>query len=105
MGSDRRRALFVLFSVLLTTSTPTIRAEAQNLTIQEWVDQFVASCVGSGSTDLASGLVDANGDISLKRFTLSGTVTGQVKLEHKSARLLTDGINNAMSAATVTVAD
>jgi hypothetical protein len=105
MGSDRRVALTTLLLILLTMPIHTLQAEAQNLTVQEWVDQFVASCVGSGSSDLASGLVDANGDISLKRLALTGTVKGQVKLEHKDARLLSEGINNAMSEVAANVAD
>jgi len=80
-------------------------AAAQNLTVQEWVYQFVSSCVGGGSSDTASGEVGANGDISLRRLALSGTVKGQVLLTHKEARLLSDGINNAMSSAAADEAD
>ncbi|QOZ24063.1 hypothetical protein XH93_11090 [Bradyrhizobium sp. CCBAU 51753] len=98
--------LFIMVPLIfLTMSMRAPRAEAQNLTVQEWVDQFVASCVGSGSSDVASGLVDANGDISLKRLALSGTVKGQVHIEHKDARLLSDGINNAISNAAAGVAE
>jgi hypothetical protein len=93
---------------LLVVSACLINAKstmAQDLTVQEWVDQFVTSCVGSGSSDTASGEVGANGDISLKRLALSGTVKGQVQIAHKEARLLTEGINNAMTMAAVGAAD
>jgi hypothetical protein len=92
----------VVLSTCLINAKPTM---AQELTVQEWVDQFVTSCVGSGSSDVASGQVGANGDISLKRLTLSGTVKGDVQITHKEARLLTDGINNAMSAVAASEAD
>lgn len=92
----------VMVSAYLALARP---ATAQNLTVQEWVDQFVSSCVGSGSSETASGEVGANGDISLRRLTLSGTVKGQVQLTHKEARLLSEGINNAMSSVAAGEAD
>ena len=94
--------IVTVFLWLLLNTMPTI---AEELTVQEWVDQFVASCVGSGSSDLASGEVAANGEISLKKLALGGTVKGQVQITHKDARLLSDGINNAMSAVAADQAD
>ena len=95
----------IWFCLILSIPVTSNRTMAQNLTVQEWVDQFVSTCVGSGSSDTASGSVDAGGDISLKKLTLSGTVTGQVQIAHQDAKLLTDGINNKMSAVAADVAD
>lgn len=102
MTSRRMRFVFFISALIPVVQIP--RAEAQSLTVQEWVDQFVASCVGSGSTDVTSGQVDANGDISLKRLAVGGALKGQVQIERRSVRLLSDGINNSMSAATAEVA-
>jgi hypothetical protein len=105
MGVVARTVVRVISLAFVVSASAVSRADAQTLTIQEWVDQFVATCVGSGSSDTASGLVAANGDISLKKLTLSGNVAGQVVIQHKDARLLTEGINNAMSNVAANEAD
>lgn len=94
--SPIKSALLFIGLAIFATAVPTA-SSAEELSVQEWVDQFVATCVGSGSSDMASGEVGADGDISLKKLTLSGTVKGQVQITHKEARLLSDGINNSMS--------
>lgn len=95
-------AVIALTMMLLATTSP---ASAQELTVDEWIDQFVALCVGSGTSTIASGDVDAEAGITLKSLKLNGSLAGKVKLERKDYRLLTEGISNVMSKAAADQAD
>ncbi len=78
---------------------------SSDLSMQEWLDLFVDSCVGSGSSFLVSGSADANAALSLKKMRLDGALAGQVKVERSSYRLLAEGISNAMTNTAADQAD
>ena len=93
--------LVFLFAVVLRS----MGVAAQDLTVQEWLDLFIDSCVGGGSASFVSGSVDAGLGLSLKKFSANGSVSGQVTLERSSYRLLSEGITDAMSEVTAEQAD
>lgn len=95
------RQVFIAISLLIFTSTAT----AQDLSIKEWIDAYVKMCVGSGSTSIVSGELDANAGISLKKLGPSGAISGQLKIYKKDISLLSDGLNSAMNEAAAGQAD
>jgi hypothetical protein len=46
------------------------------MTPSEWLDLFVDACVGSGSSSVLSGTVDASGELFLKRFNAKVEISG-----------------------------
>lgn len=77
----------------------------EEITIADWIDIFIDTCVGSGSKFIASGEGKAGVDISLKKFRLDGTLAGAVNIKKSEYRLLTDGISNAMTKVAADQAD
>ena len=71
---------------------------AGNLSLEEWLDIYVSSCVGGGSTFSASGSLEAGFGISLKKLGPNGKLVGQLQVSKTEYRLLSDGLSNAMSA-------
>ena len=90
--------------VLFMLISPCLCAE-EDLSIQEWLDIFIDSCVGSGTSYIVSGSVDAGLGLSLKKFSASGNLEGKVKITKSSYRLLSEGISNAMSDTAANQAD
>lgn len=90
--SSVRVALFTAGLLLVTAD-----AHAQRLSVQDWIDQFVDMCVGSGSRGVTSGTADANGNVTLRTLSLSGELRGQVMVSRENYRLLTEGISNRMT--------
>ena len=86
-------------------SVPLAAMAADNMTPQEWLDLFVDSCVGSGSSFIVSGSIDAGANLSLRKLRIDGTLAGQVAVKKESYRLLSAGISNAMSDAAAGQAD
>jgi hypothetical protein len=91
-----------LIMLLIVAPTTTL---AQNLTVSEWIDQFVDMCVGGGSSTITSGSGDANVGITLRSLSISGEIKGQVSLSKQQFRLLSEGINNKMSEVAAAQAD
>jgi hypothetical protein len=78
---------------------------AEDITLQEWLDMFVDSCVGGGSSFFVSGGLDAAAGLSLKKLNAGGSIVGQVKVTKSTYRLLSEGISNAMSEVAAGQAD
>ena len=70
---------------------------AQSLDIDEWLELFIESCVGSGSSNIVSGTVDGEVGVSLRKFDVEGNLEGEVTIMRSEYRLLSEGISNAMS--------
>jgi hypothetical protein len=73
--------------------------------VRDWLDLYVDSCVGSGSKDVVSGSVGAGGEISLRKVTLTGQLSGDVRLTKESYRLLSEGISNKLTGVAADQAD
>ncbi|EHJ9990339.1 TPA: hypothetical protein NG570_004555 [Vibrio parahaemolyticus] len=93
---------FLLLMSLTLTAHP---AASEDLSVEEWLDIFIASCVGSGSSYFASGSVDVGAGFSLKKLKADGSIEGKVELTKSSYRLLSEGISNAMSETAAGQAD
>jgi hypothetical protein len=50
--------------------------KADDLTVTDWIDQFIDLCVGAGSTSTVSGSGDAQVGITLKSLTSGGELKG-----------------------------
>ena len=68
-GADRRNfaSLAISFAFAVMLSVPQ-HALGDDLSVTEWLDLFIDSCVGSGSSSFVSGTIDAGLDLSLKTF-------------------------------------
>ena len=97
------RFSFVAVVVLVFTQPNAYAVE--NLTVQQWIDSFVDTCVGSGSNSFVSGSLTGAGTVSLKKFLADGTLSGEVQATHETYRLLSDGISDKMSAVAAGEAD
>lgn len=84
---------------LAVLSAPICASAQDSLSVDEWLNTFIASCVGSGSSYTASGTVDASGGISLKKLRVGAIVEGDVTLSKSEYRLLSEGITNKISDA------
>jgi hypothetical protein len=93
------RLIFIILLVLCSG------ARAENLTLQEWLDLYVNSCVGSGSSSVVSGSIGAGAELSLRKFSTSGNLTGELTLSRSSYRLLSEGISNKMTDVAAGEAD
>ena len=91
----------ITYSFLFTASV----ASARDLSVQDWLDLFIESCVGSGSSAYVSGSVNAGLGLSLKTFSANGSVSGQVEVTKSTYRLLSEGISNAMTKIAADQAD
>jgi hypothetical protein len=80
-------------------------ARGAELSVSEWIDDFVGLCVGSGSSTIASGTADGGVGITLKTFSLDGQLKGQIVLSKTQNRLLVDGITSKLSTETSQFAD
>ena len=68
-----------------------VNAQAQNLTVNQWIDQFVdMSVLGAGSTSITSGSGEATGGITLRSLSIKGELKGQVTLSKQEFKLLSE---------------
>jgi hypothetical protein len=82
--------------------------QAQNLTVERWIDLFVSLCVGSGSTTTVSGTIRSdqnNGSLTLNDIGPDNQVAGAVTISKKDFRLLSDGIDSKISTLQASEAD
>jgi len=86
-------------------SLPVAASAQSNISLQDWLNIFVDSCVGAGSSFVASGSLDAGGDINLKKINLNGRLAGNITLAKSEYRLLSEGISNKMSTVAADQAD
>ncbi|MBI4989377.1 MAG: hypothetical protein HZC23_11205 [Rhodocyclales bacterium] len=93
------------FCILVAILISPISYAQEKLSLNQWLDLFVDSCVGAGSSSITSGTVDANGQIALKKLTASGSLAGQLVITKSNYKLLSDGISNKMSAVAAEQAD
>ncbi|WP_233886347.1 hypothetical protein [Paraburkholderia flagellata] len=91
-----------IFVILLLAS---MNVRADDLTLQQWLDLYVKSCVGGGSSSIVSGSVGADAELSLKKFAADGSLTGEVKLTRANYSLLSEGISNKMTETAANEAD
>ena len=98
---------FILIIYFLLMGVPSVPAEekTKKLTIQEWVDLFVESCVGAGSSSYVSGSAKGGLGFSLKKFKADGSLEGEFEVTKSNYRLLTEGISSAMTKVAAEQAD
>jgi hypothetical protein len=84
----------MIFIFALVAGSP---AQAQELSIREWIDLMVDGCVASGSTFTVDGKVDAQAGIALRKLGPHGTIAGQLTIKKSEYRLLQEGISSKMS--------
>ena len=94
----------LIFFAFMVSMLP-FKSISNDLTIHEWLDIFVESCVGSGSKFVANGSVDAGIGLALRKFTVGGELAGEVLVKKQEYRLLSEGISNAMTDISADQAD